>query len=44
MGANVLIGGFKKSFTLQPISMDGMQGTNLALGVASVSLWVPKQN
>lgn len=44
MGANVLIGGFKKSFTLQPISMTGMQGTNLALGVASVSLWVPKQN
>jgi len=44
MGANVLIGGLKKSFTLQPISMDGMQGTNLALGVASVSLWVPKQN
>jgi hypothetical protein len=44
MGANVLIGGFKKSFTLQPLSMDGMQGTNLALGVASVSLWVPQQN
>ena len=43
MGANVLVGGLKKSFTLQPISMDGMQGTNLALGVASVSLWVPKQ-
>ena len=44
MGANVLIGGFKKSFTLQPLSMSGMQGTNLALGVANVSLWVPKQN
>ena len=44
MGANVLVGGLKRSFTLQPISMDGMQGTNLALGVASVSLWVPKQN
>lgn len=44
MGANVLVGGFKRSFSLQPISMDGMQGANLALGVASVSLWVPKQN
>lgn len=44
MGANVLVGGLKRSFTLQPISMDGMQGTNLALGVASVSLWVPKKN
>ena len=44
MGANVLVGGLKRSFTLQPISMAGMQGTNLALGVASVSLWVPKQN
>jgi Protein of unknown function (DUF992) len=44
MGANVLVGGLKRSFSLQPISMDGMQGTNLALGVANVSLWVPKQN
>lgn len=43
MGANVLIGGFKKSFTLQPISMDGEQGVNLALGVANVVLWVPKK-
>lgn len=44
MGANVLVGGLKRSFSLQPISMDGMQGTNLALGVANVSLWVPKKN
>ncbi len=42
MGANVLIGGFQKSFTLQPISMSGEQGLNLALGIANVALWVPK--
>lgn len=43
MGANALLGGLNRSFSLQPISMEGMQGTNLALGVSSVSLWVPKQ-
>ena len=42
MGANVLLGGFQKSFTLQPLSMTGQQGVNLALGVANVVLWVPK--
>lgn len=44
MGANVLVGGLRRSFSLQPISMDGMQGTNLAVGIASLSLWAPKQN
>lgn len=42
MGANVLLGGFQKSFTLQPLSMSGEQGVNLALGIANVVLWVPK--
>lgn len=42
MGANVLLGGFQKSFTLQPLSMTGQQGVNLALGIANVVLWVPK--
>lgn len=37
-GANVLVGGFKDSFTLQPVSMEGMTGLNVAGGIAQMSL------
>lgn len=37
-GANVLIGGFDKSITLQPVSVEGDTGVNLAAGVAAITL------
>jgi Protein of unknown function (DUF992) len=37
-GANVLIGGFKHSIALQPVSIEGQNGLNVAAGVASLSL------
>ena len=38
VGANALVGGFGKSFTLQPLSVQGQTGLNLALGVADLTL------
>ena len=38
LGANVLIGGSKKSVALQPISVQGQAGLNLAVGIAGLSL------
>jgi len=38
VGANVLIGGFDKSITLQPVSVEGGTGVNLAAGVAAINL------
>ncbi|MBL8905590.1 MAG: DUF992 domain-containing protein [Rhizobiales bacterium] len=38
LGANVLVGGFKKSIALQPISVQGQTGLNLAAGVAGLRL------
>jgi hypothetical protein len=37
-GANVLLGGFQRSITLQPISIEGTSGVNVAAGIAQVSL------
>lgn len=37
-GANVLVGGSNKSITLQPLSVQGQTGINLALGVAELKL------
>ncbi len=37
-GANVLIGGFKQSFTLQPVSFEGNTGLNVAGGIAQMTL------
>jgi Protein of unknown function (DUF992) len=37
-GANVLIGGFNHSIALQPVSIEGQNGLNVAAGVASLSL------
>jgi hypothetical protein len=38
LGANALIGGTGNGFILQPLSVEGEIGTNIAVGVRSVSL------
>ena len=37
-GANVLVGGNNKTIQLQPVSIEGNQGLNVAAGVAELSL------
>jgi hypothetical protein len=37
-GANVLVGGFDKSITLQPISIEGNTGLNVAAGIGAIHL------
>ena len=37
-GANVLVGGFKHSIALQPVSIEGQNGLNVAAGVAALNL------
>jgi hypothetical protein len=36
--ANVLVGGSTKSISLQPLSIEGDKGINLAVGIAAISL------
>lgn len=38
VGANALIGGFDRSFTLQPVSIEGETGLNVAAGIGAMSL------
>lgn len=38
VGANVLVGGFDKSFALQPLSVSDNRGLNVAAGIGSISL------
>jgi len=38
VGANVLVGGSKDTISLQPISIEGGTGLNVAGGVASMNL------
>lgn len=38
LGANVLVGGFEKSINLQPLSVKGQTGLNVAAGLTSLSL------
>jgi hypothetical protein len=38
LGAQVLIGGSRRTITLQPLSVEGQIGLNLALGVARLTL------
>lgn len=38
LGANVLIGGLDKSIALQPLSVEGNRGLNVAAGVGEISL------
>ena len=41
IGANVLVGGFDRSIILQPLSLTGQLGANLAAGVAGLRLTAP---
>jgi Protein of unknown function (DUF992) len=38
LGANVLVGGFDHSVTLQPLSIQGQTGLNVAAGITSMTL------
>ena len=38
LGANVLVGGSDRTVALQPLSVQGQVGVNLALGVANIEL------
>jgi Protein of unknown function (DUF992) len=38
LGANVLIGGLDKSIALQPLSVTGSTGLNIAAGIGVISL------
>jgi hypothetical protein len=38
VGANALLGGFNHSITLQPLSIEGSTGLNVAAGVAGLTL------
>jgi hypothetical protein len=38
VGANVLVGGSNRTVTLQPVSVQGQAGLNLAVGVAGLEL------
>jgi hypothetical protein len=38
VGANVLVGGLDKSIALQPVSVEGSKGLNVAAGIGSISL------
>lgn len=38
LGANVLVGGSNKQFALQPLSVEGNQGLNVAAGIGAISL------
>lgn len=43
VGANALIGGFGRSVSLQPLSIQAQTGVNLALGVSGLELlWAPR--
>jgi len=44
IGANVLVGGLDKSIALQPLSVEGNTGLNVAAGIGSISLkYVPNE-
>ncbi len=38
VGANVLVGGLDRSITLQPVSIQGETGLNVAAGIGAISL------
>jgi len=40
LGANLLIGGLKQNYVLQPLSLQTQSGLNLAVGVTNMRLWL----
>jgi hypothetical protein len=43
LGANVLIGGSNRTVTLQPLSVSGQIGINVAVGVTELQLGLPRR-
>ncbi len=44
LGANVLVGGLDRSIALQPVSVEGNTGLNVAAGIGSIELkYVPNE-
>jgi hypothetical protein len=43
LGANVLLGGSNRTVALQPISLSGQTGLNLAIAVTALQLGLPRQ-
>jgi len=43
VGANLLVGGSNRTVTLQPVSVSGQIGINVAIGVASLHLGLPRR-
>jgi len=43
LGANILIGGSRRTVGLQPVSVSGQIGLNLAFGVAALRLGLPRR-
>jgi hypothetical protein len=43
LGANVLIGGSNRTVALQPVSLSGQIGLNVAVGVAELRLGLPRR-
>src|SRR6202022_924481 len=43
LGANVLVGGSNRTVALQPISLGGQTGLNVAIGVAALHLGLPRR-
>jgi hypothetical protein len=41
LGANVLVGGTGNAFSLQPVSIQGQTGINVAAGVTTITLLPP---
>jgi hypothetical protein len=42
LGANVLVGGTGRAFSLQPLSIEGLVGLNIAGGITTVTLLPPQ--
>jgi hypothetical protein len=42
LDANVLVGGLDKSISLQPVSFEGSEGINIAVGISSIKLTASK--
>ena len=42
LGANVLVGGSDRTVSLQPVSVQGQSGLNLAVGVSGLQLRVAR--
>jgi Protein of unknown function (DUF992) len=44
LDANALVGGFERSIALQPVSIEGMNGLNVAAGIGELTLRSPARD